>query len=132
MNKEKILELLKTISYPGFSRDIVSFGMVDKVEVEEDSVRIDLKITTQQEDKKNSVINEVENLLKRTSKFKNISVGISEAAKEATPGSAPQAPQKQPISPLKGIKHVVAVASGKGGVGKSTVCLLYTSPSPRD
>ena len=121
MNKEKILELLKTISYPGFSRDIVSFGMVDKVEVEEDSVRIDLKITTQQEDKKNSVINEVENLLKRTSKFKNISVGISEAAKVATPGSAPQAPQKQPISPLKGIKHVVAVASGKGGVGKSTV-----------
>ena len=78
MNKEKILELLKTISYPGFSRDIVSFGMVDKVEVEEDSVRIDLKITTQQEDKKNSVINEVENLLKSTSKFKNISVGISE------------------------------------------------------
>ena len=53
MNKEKILELLKTINYPGFSRDIVSFGMVDKVEVEEDSVRIDLKITTQQEDKKN-------------------------------------------------------------------------------
>ena len=86
MNKEKILELLKTISYPGFSRDIVSFGMVDKVEVEEDSVRIDLKITTQQEDKKNSVINEVENLLKSTSKFKNISVGISEAAKVATPG----------------------------------------------
>ena len=69
MNKEKILELLKTINYPGFSRDIVSFGMVDKVEVEEDSVRIDLKITTQQEDKYNSVINEVENLLKWISKF---------------------------------------------------------------
>lgn len=97
MNKEKILDLLKKISYPGFSRDIVSFGMVDKVEVEEDSVRIDLKITTQQEDKKNSVINEVENLLKKTSKFKNISVGISQAAKEDTPGSAPQADRKSVV-----------------------------------
>jgi ATP-binding protein involved in chromosome partitioning len=121
MNKEKILDLLKTINYPGFSRDIVSFGMVDKVEVEDGSVRIDLKITTQQEDKKNTVINEVENILKSTSKFKSITVGVTEATKESSVGSAPQAPQKQPVSPLKGIKHVVAVASGKGGVGKSTV-----------
>ena len=120
MNEEKILDLLKTINYPGFSRDIVSFGMVDKVKVEEDSVRVDLKITTQQEDKKNTVINEVESLLKSTSKFKNISVRVTEASTESSPGSAPQAPQKQPISPLEGIKHIVAVASGKGGVGKST------------
>ena len=33
---------------------------------------------------------------------------------------------------LSRIKEIIAVASGKGGVGKSIVCLLYTSPSPRD
>ena len=121
MNKEKILNLLKNINYPGFSRDIVSFGMVDEVNVEEDSVTVSLKITTQQEEKKNSVINEVKKLLKSTSKFKNISVDIIESKTDSSPSAGPQAPQKQPISPLEGIKHVVAVASGKGGVGKSTV-----------
>ena len=34
MNKNKILELLKTVNYPGFSRDIVSFGMVDDVSID--------------------------------------------------------------------------------------------------
>jgi len=116
MNKEKILNLLKNINYPGFSRDIVSFGMVDEVKVEEDSVTVALKITTQQEEKKNSVINEVKKLLKSTSKFKNISVDIIESKTDSSPSAGPQAPQKQPISPLEGIKHVVAVASGKGGV----------------
>ena len=56
MDKAKILELLKTITYPGFSRDIVSFGMVDDVSVDGDSVAVKLKITTQQEEKKSSVI----------------------------------------------------------------------------
>ena len=34
MNKDKILELLKSIQYPGFSRDIVSFGMVRDIIIE--------------------------------------------------------------------------------------------------
>ena len=52
MNKDKVLELLKTIQYPGFSRDIVSFGMVHDIIVDDDSVSIILQIKTQQENKK--------------------------------------------------------------------------------
>ena len=36
MDKNQILELLKTVKYPGFNRDIVSFGMVKDIEVKED------------------------------------------------------------------------------------------------
>ena len=35
MNEKSLLEILKTVSYPGFSRDIVSFGMVKKIEIYE-------------------------------------------------------------------------------------------------
>ena len=52
MNKDKVLELLKTVTYPGFSRDIVSFGMVHDVNIENESISVILNIKTQQEDKK--------------------------------------------------------------------------------
>ena len=74
MDKTNILEILKTITYPGFSRDIVSFGMVDDISINGDSLEIKLKITTQQDDKKSTVINEVETKLKKTGAFKNIQV----------------------------------------------------------
>ena len=52
MNKQDVLEILKKINYPGFSRDIVSFGMVQNVVMEGDSVSVILKITTQKDEKK--------------------------------------------------------------------------------
>ena len=55
MNKDKVIELLKTVSYPGFSRDIVSFGMVQDVKIEDDSISVILQIKTQNDDKKENV-----------------------------------------------------------------------------
>ena len=52
MKKEEILSLLKKISYPGFSRDIVSFGMIDDVIIEQDKIQITLKLKSQNEEKK--------------------------------------------------------------------------------
>ena len=52
MNNNKILELLKTIKYPGFNRDIVSFGMVKDIMVSDDNVEIHLNISSQNEEKK--------------------------------------------------------------------------------
>ena len=47
MNKQNVLELLKEINYPGFSRDIVSFGMIQDVDVDGTNVTLQLKITTE-------------------------------------------------------------------------------------
>ena len=56
MNKENVLDKLKTINYPGFSRDIVSFGMVKDVIVDEKAVIVYLNITSQNEAKKQEVV----------------------------------------------------------------------------
>ena len=47
MNKQQVLEKLKSIKYPGFNRDIVSFGMIKKISIESDNIELKLNITSQ-------------------------------------------------------------------------------------
>ena len=59
MDKSQILELLKSIKYPGFTRDIVSFGLIKDITINNDKINIELALKTQNEDKKNKVINNI-------------------------------------------------------------------------
>ena len=118
MNKQNVLELLKEINYPGFSRDIVSFGMIQDVDVDGTNVTIHLKITTEKEEKKQAVVNAIKDKLSSKGNFENIRVELIDQGAQAIPAS--QAAAAGP-SPLAGVKHIVAIASNKGGVGKSTV-----------
>ena len=63
MNNNKILELLKTIKYPGFNRDIVSFGMVKDVMVNGSNVEIFLNISSQNEEKKQLITKAIESII---------------------------------------------------------------------
>ena len=121
MNKDKILELLKSIQYPGFSRDIVSFGMVRDIIIDNDSILVILNIKTQQEDKKQNVLKKINEVLEATNVFTKINVTIGEDPDQQPKTQQPQSSETHPAQPLDGVKHVLAVASGKGGVGKSTV-----------
>ena len=118
MNKQDILDLLKTIHYPGFNRDIVSFGMVKDVLIENDSIGVLLNITSQNEKKKQKVIKLVERKLSDLSK--SISVKLTSDTDQQTPPVKSQ--HNESVIPiLENVDHVLAIASGKGGVGKSTI-----------
>jgi len=120
MNKEEILNLLKKISYPGFSRDIVSFGMVSDIHIEESKLKINLKIKGDNEEKKDRVVSEINSLLENETPFDEVKILFDKS--DSNSGQiAGQEPVSQGPSTLAGIKHIVAVSSGKGGVGKSTV-----------
>jgi ATP-binding protein involved in chromosome partitioning len=119
MKKSEVLTLLQAIQYPGFSRDIVSFGMVKNIDVSKDAVAIELAIKTQNDEKKQTVVGEIKNKLSQY--FKQVDIKIIDDGPHQGP-SAPstQSPVQQKFN-LDHIKNVIAVASGKGGVGKSTV-----------
>ena len=55
MNKEQVLEKLKLINYPGFNRDIVSFGMIKNITILKSNIKLELNISSQNEDKKQQV-----------------------------------------------------------------------------
>ena len=119
MKKSEVLTLLQAIQYPGFSRDIVSFGMVKNVDVSKDTVEIELTIKTQNDEKKQIVVDEIKNNLSQYFKQVDIKI-IDDGPQQGPPPQSPQSPVQQKFN-LDHIENIIAVASGKGGVGKSTV-----------
>ena len=115
MNKQEVLEKLKSIKYPGFNRDIVSFGMIKKISIESDDIELKLNITSQNEEKKLQVVNDIKILLGKY--FSDVKITVSSQNLQDN-NFANQTPQNNILS---NVKNIIAVASGKGGVGKSTI-----------
>ena len=119
MNKEKALDILRGIKYPGFSRDVVSFGVVKDVEIEGNKAVISVNITTNDSKKKEEITDSIKNALIESGEIKDVEFKDTEQVqRQATPQQQDQWAGQALIS---GVKHTIAVASGKGGVGKSTV-----------
>ncbi len=113
--EEDVREVLKTVKYPGFSRDIVSFGLVKEVEVEDGNVRVKIELATADAKVPEQIFKDCTELLRNLPDVGEVKVDIEiKAAPEAAAGVAGK-------SSIPGVKRVIAVASGKGGVGKSTV-----------
>ena len=117
MDKNKVKEILSKINYPGFNRDIISFGMVSGIEINADEITINLSITSQNDEKKSLLVEDIKKQL--SEHFSLVHVNIEEKATNTPSSSGVQAAAPKPV--LTNVKHVIAIASGKGGVGKSTV-----------
>jgi len=119
LTKDAVVEALKEVSYPGFSRDIVSFGIVQGVEVSDNSIEI--KLVLKSED--TAIDADLEKNTKEhlQTKFEGFTVSVS-VEHQAAPKFSAQ-PETEKETYLDTVKYKVAVASGKGGVGKSTVAV---------
>jgi len=114
MTNETVLNALKNVTYPGFSKDIVTFGFIKDINIEGTTVSLNVDITSSADEVKLQLIQDIEVELKKAG-FEKITANIIQ----------PQAP-KQMSNSVSGkniapqVKNFVMVSSGKGGVGKST------------
>ena len=108
LSEALVLEALKTVHDPELHKDLVSLGMVEQIALEGAKVRVKINLTTPACPLKAKIEGDVRLALGR--------IGTTEV--EVYFGAQVRGPQNLP---LPGIQHIVAVASGKGGVGKSTV-----------
>ena len=114
LTQDQIRAVLATVRYPGFSRDIVSFGLVKDIRAEEGAVVVQIVLTTADPKVPQQIKEESEKLIGALEGVKSVTVRIDiHAPAQTTPISN--------ASAIEGVKYVIAVASGKGGVGKSTV-----------
>jgi ATP-binding protein involved in chromosome partitioning len=114
LSESTIRQALAGVKYPGFSRDIVSFGLVKDVVVKDGGVAVQMVLTTSEPAVAAKIREESLEALR--------AVGVGGVVDIRIDIQAPAAPVG-PSGPrgLEGVAHVIAVASGKGGVGKSTV-----------
>lgn len=114
----EILTELKKVKYPGFTRDIVSFGMVKDIEVGYAGVTVLLSALSAKPEVLAKIGQAVERTVAAMAGVAAVTVRV-EQPKPAARGQEAMAggPARRSIP---GVRHIIAVASGKGGVGKST------------
>ena len=143
----QVHDILKTVPYPGYSRDIVSFGMVKNISIDGRNVGVLIRLTEHQPEIASQIRESVSVALRNVPAVANLQVDL-----EMPPAPSPQVEQEhhshgdhghdhqnqghnhghahgrqappfptQEAQALPGVRSIVAVASGKGGVGKSTV-----------
>ena len=112
MTEENVKSALSTVIYPGFSKDIVTFGFVKDIQVNGTDVSFTVEITSSAEEVAQQITVESTEALKREGAT-NVTVNV-------------QAPKMPRESSSKGkniapqVKNFIMISSGKGGVGKST------------
>ena len=113
--EQSIEDTLKGVNYPGYSRDIVSFGLVKNIASANGSASIALELTTHNPEVAAQLKAAVETATTTLEGIDRAMVQIKMPPAGEAPASGQAGPNRVP-----GINKVIAVASGKGGVGKST------------
>ena len=114
-----VVDKLKQVMYPGFDRDIVSFGLVKNVQASDGHVAFSLAFSTQEESTRSQITLTARQAVERMPGVKDVQITGPPPGQSAT--SQEQSSGQPGKIELPGVKTIVAVASGKGGVGKSTV-----------
>src|SRR5260221_3562291 len=113
MTEEDVKNALRTVKYPGYSRDIVSFGLIKQISANEGAVSVSMQLTSGTPAVVQQIKAESERALKALPGVNLVHVDVK-APTGGAPGAAPASPW-QNQSKVSGIKRIVAVASGKGG-----------------
>lgn len=125
MDNEALQSALKKVNYPGYSRDIISFGLVKGIDADAATgvVTVNIALTTADASVPQQIEQNIKQALEAVPGVREVRVLVAVSQPRTPPPGAAGAkgnvtgPAQSPIS---GVKHIIAIASGKGGVGKST------------
>ncbi|ACZ12721.1 Mrp/NBP35 family ATP-binding protein [Sulfurospirillum deleyianum] len=114
LNKESVQEQLSGVKYPGFEKDIVTFGFVKAIEVSESNVYVEVEIVSSSKDVGDELKASIEKAIKALGAGR-VDVVVKQPKPPVEKSNSQSGKNMAPH-----IKNFVMVSSGKGGVGKTT------------
>ena len=111
ITEEAVLNALRKVNDPELHRDLVSLGMVKEIKVDGGAVAVTVELTTPACPMREQVEEETKAAIKTLPGVGEVTVNLTASVRKPPAGR----------EPIPGVKHIVAIGSGKGGVGKSTV-----------
>ncbi len=118
LTQADIRQALEKVPYPGYSRDIVSFGMLKSVEFAAGKLQIFLELPSSNPEVTAALQKTIASTLTPLAQAEGLSLELHLSSKDAPAPQKPPAPKRLPS-----VKKTLAIASGKGGVGKTTVAV---------
>jgi ATP-binding protein involved in chromosome partitioning len=116
---DEIRAQLARVRYPGFARDIVALGLVRDVAVRDGQINVDLALPSDKPEVAATLRGEIMAAVDRLPGVTRVEIQF--ASETGVRGHSPRSSGDR--TPLPGVERILAVASGKGGVGKSTVAV---------
>jgi ATP-binding protein involved in chromosome partitioning len=111
-----VLDALKVVTDPDLHRDIVTLGFIKNLKVDRAQVSFTIELTTPACPVKDQMRDQARAAVMRVPGVGGVDVQMSARVREAVGGDGTR-------SPIAGVKNVIAVGAGKGGVGKTTVAV---------
>lgn len=119
LDARKITEAIKDIQDPELKKSLVELGMIRDISVDKGLVRLSLALTTSKCPRKQAMAEEIKSVLENLPGVSQVEINVTTLSREELQQMFP----KHPLVGLEKVRHVLAVASGKGGVGKTTLAV---------
>ena len=113
-NEQEVLEALKQVEDPDLHRDIVALGFVQDLKVDNSSVSLRIVLTTPACPVKAELKAQAEEIILGLPGVTDVEVNMDAEVRSNQPGGGS-------ARPVEGVRNIIAIASNKGGVGKTTV-----------
>src|SRR5215510_12771506 len=109
LSEAQVYDVLKTVKYPGYTRDIVSFGLVKSVQVQGQNVEVVVQMTTNQQEVATKIQQTATEALRALPGVGTVQVQVR-SKEQASAGAQTPRPPTPDVTPLPGVQNIIAVA----------------------